>query len=93
MVFIGFDNFANCFMNILIFLALGDTFWFSSTTFFNNVNIMFIESFSKISSTSYKLFPSIRDRQSTCYKTVLRSQIWLREMFPNSIWARINGKL
>ena len=52
-VFIGFDNFPNCFLDILIFVTLRDIFWFYSTTFFNNFNIMFVESFCKLSSTSY----------------------------------------
>ena len=55
MVFVGFDNFPNCFLNILIFVTLGDIFWFYFNTFFNNVNIMFIESFSKLSFASYNL--------------------------------------
>ena len=59
MVFIGFDNFRNYFVNILIFVTLGDIFWFYSTTFFNDVNIMFIESFFKLSFTSYNFFPSV----------------------------------
>ena len=33
------------------------------------------------------------DRQSTCYQTVLGSQIWLRDMFSNSIFSLINQKL
>ena len=33
------------------------------------------------------------NRQSTCYQTVIRSHIWLREMFSNSILSWINGKL
>ena len=31
--------------------------------------------------------------QSMCYRTVLRSQIWLREIFSNSILSWINQKL
>ena len=46
MAFIGFDNFPNFFMNILIFAGLGDIFWFCFTTFFN-------KSFYKLSFTSY----------------------------------------
>ena len=53
MVFIRFDNFPNCFVNIFIFVTLGDIFWFYSTTFFNNVNIMLIESFCKLSFANY----------------------------------------
>ena len=52
MVLVGFDNFHNCFLNILIFVTRGDIFWFYSTTFFNNVNIMFIENFCKLSFAS-----------------------------------------
>ena len=33
------------------------------------------------------------NRQSTCYQTVIRSHIWLREMFSNSVLSWINGKL
>ena len=33
------------------------------------------------------------DWQSTYYQTVLRSQIWLRQMFPNSFLSWINEKL
>ena len=33
------------------------------------------------------------DRQSMCYRTVLRSQIGLREIFSNSILSWINQKL
>ena len=33
------------------------------------------------------------DWQSTCYQTVLRSQIWLRQMFPSSSLSWINEKL
>ena len=33
------------------------------------------------------------DRQSTCYQTVLRSQIWLEQMSSNWILFRINVKL
>ena len=40
MVLVGSDNFPNCFLNILIFVKLGDIFWFYSTTFFNNVNLI-----------------------------------------------------
>ena len=32
---------------------------------------------------------NICNRQSTCYQTVLRFQIWLREMFPNLIFPRL----
>ena len=53
MVFIGFDNLTNCFMNVLIFVTLGDIVWFYCATFFNNVNIMFIESFCKLSFTNF----------------------------------------
>ena len=56
MVLVGFDNFPNCFMNILIFLTLGDIFWLCPTTFFNNVNIVFIVSSHSLIIT---LFPSI----------------------------------
>ena len=31
------------------------------------------------------------DRQSTCYQTVLRFQIWLTEMFSNSICLLLMG--
>ena len=51
-VLVGFDSFPNCFMNILIFVTLGDIFWFYST-FFININIILIESFCKLSFTSY----------------------------------------
>ena len=51
-VLVRFDSFPNCFMNILIFVTLGDIFWFYST-FFININIMLIESFCKLSFTSY----------------------------------------
>ena len=53
MVFVGLDSFPNCFLNILIFVMLGDLFWFYSTTFFNNANILFIESFCKLSFAIY----------------------------------------
>ena len=53
MVFVVFDNFPNCFLNFLIFVTRGDIFWCYSTTFFNNVNIMFIETFCKLSFASY----------------------------------------
>ena len=33
------------------------------------------------------------DRQSTCYQTVPRFQIWLREIFSKWILFRINVKL
>ena len=33
------------------------------------------------------------DPQSTCYQTVLRSQIWLREISSNSVLSWINRKL
>ena len=55
MVFVGFVNFPNCFLNILIFVMLGAVFWFYSTTFFNNVNIMLIQSFCKLPFASYNL--------------------------------------
>ena len=53
MVLVGFDNFPNCFLNILINVRQGDIFWFYSTTIFNNVNIIFIESFCKPSFANY----------------------------------------
>ena len=53
MVLVGFDNFPSNFMNILIFVTLGDIFQFYSTTYSNKDNIMFIESFCKLSFTSY----------------------------------------
>ena len=53
MVFVGLDSFPNCFLNILIFVMLGDLFLFYSTTFFNNANILFIESFCKLSFAIY----------------------------------------
>ena len=53
MVFVGFKNFSICFLNMVIFVTLGEIFWFYSTTFFNNVNIMFIENFCKLSFASY----------------------------------------
>ena len=53
MVLVGFDNFPNCFLNILINVRQGDIFWFYSTTIFNNVNIIFIESFCKLSFANY----------------------------------------
>ena len=57
--FVGFDNFCNFLLDILIFVTLGDIFWFYSTTFFNNINIMFIESFCKLSFLVITLFSSI----------------------------------
>ena len=47
MVLVEFDNFPNCFLNILIFDTLGDIFWFYSTTFSNNINITFTENLCK----------------------------------------------
>ena len=55
MIFVGFVNFPNCFLNILIFVMLRAVFWFYSTTFFNNVNIMLIQSFCKLPFAGYNL--------------------------------------
>ena len=59
MVLVGFNNFPNCFLNILIFITLGDIFWFCSTTFFNNVNICSLRFFASSLSLVIFLFPSI----------------------------------
>ena len=53
MVFVGFDNFPNYFINILIFVTLGDIFWFYSATFFNNSDHCKLSTFCKLFFTSY----------------------------------------
>ena len=55
MVLEGFDNFPIFFLSILIFVTLGDIFWFYSTTFFN----MFLKVFASSLLLVTILFPSI----------------------------------
>ena len=70
LIFLGFDNFPNCYMNTLIFVKLAVIFLFFSTTFFNNVNIAFIESFFKLSFTSYN-FVSFNKCKILCSLKIL----------------------
>ena len=45
-----------------------------------------------VSENSLYYFGNTRSSQSTCYQANLRSQIWLKITFSNSIWLRVTEK-
>ena len=78
--------------SIFCFLSLmGDIFWFYSTIFFNSVNIMFIESFSKVSFASYNF--SFFNKWNLCSpKTLCLLEIawWNSKSFFGKVcWGKI----